>query len=266
MEKRGHVEGNPWTKQSLSNKDRDRRKRGSELGETDKRPFTDDEVLKLLTGIPDPLLNDFCRVAALTGMRRDEMANLQVRHIQRDVIRVPGTKTAAAVRDVPLHPDLVTLVARRCTGKTTDGFLFDELPEQANAARGRGAPITQSFTRRRRTLGVDDTPQGERQSRVDLHSWRRWFIRRAVRALEEGAQGFTAWTIADVVGHSNEDGPLAMTMGRYPGRADHKALRACVEAVRLPAPKKAGVAASEGPNSVSLSEIDAASYEPEQPA
>lgn len=234
MEKRGHVEVNPWVKQSLSDKDRDRRKNQREPGETDKRPFTDTEVSTLLGGLSDPLLNDFCRVAALTGMRRDEIARLQVRHVQNGVIRVPGTKTAAAVRDVPIHPALADLIARRCAEKATDGFLFDELPEQANPARGRGAPVTQAFTRKRRALGIDDVPEGARQSRIDLHSWRRWFIRRAVQALEEGATGFTAWTVADVVGHSNEDGPLAMTMGRYPGRADLKALRACVEAVSLP--------------------------------
>lgn len=234
MEKRGHVEANPWTKQSLSDRDRDRRKHQREPGETDKRPFTDAEVSTLLDGLGDPLLNDFCRVAALTGMRRDEIARLQVRHVQSGVIKVPGTKTAAAVRDVPIHTALADLIARRCAGKPTDGFLFDELPVQANPARGRGAPITQAFTRKRRALGVDDMPDGARQSRIDLHSWRRWFIRRAVKALEEGATGFTAWTVADVVGHSNEDGPLAMTMGRYPGRADLKALRACVEAVTLP--------------------------------
>lgn len=45
----------------------------------------------------------------------------------------------------------------------------------------------------------------------------------------------TAWTIADVVGHSNEDGPLPMTMGRYPGKASLDAMKACVEAVNLPA-------------------------------
>jgi hypothetical protein len=81
---------------------------------------------------------------------------------------------------------------------------------------------------------VDDTREGSRQSWIDLYFLRRWFIRKAVQALEEGATGFTAWTIADVAGHSKEDGPLPMTMGRYPGRADIKALRACVEAVRLP--------------------------------
>lgn len=234
MEKRGHVEVNPWTKQSMSNKDRDHRKNQREPGETDKRPFTDAEVSTLLVGLTDPLLGDFCRVAALTGMRRDEIAMLQVRHIQAGVIKVPGTKTAASVRDVPVHPNLTGLLIERARGKASEGFLFHELPVQTNPARGRGAPVTQAFTRKRRGLGVDDMLQGARQSRVDFHSWRRWFIRKAVGALEEGAAGFTAWTIADVVGHSNEDGPLAMTMGRYPGRADLRALRACVEAVRLP--------------------------------
>ena len=234
LEKRGHYEGNPWAGQSLSDKARGRRKGQREPGEADKRPFTEDEAQKLLEGITDQLLSDFCHVAALTGMRRDEIANLKVKHIQDRIIKVPGTKTAAAVREVPVHPDIEVIFARRTEGKAREAFIFDELPEQTNPARGRGAPVSQSFTRKRRALGVDDTPEGARQSRVDFHSWRRWFIRQAVNALEEGATGFTAWTIADVVGHSKEDGPLPMTMGRYPGKAPIKALRACVEAVQLP--------------------------------
>lgn len=81
---------------------------------------------------------------------------------------------------------------------------------------------------------MGDTREGPRQSRIDLYFLRRWFIRKAVQAPEEGTTGFTAWTIADVVGHSKEDGPLPTTMGRYHGRADIKASRAYVEAVRLP--------------------------------
>lgn len=232
---RGHTEAeNPWTKQSVRDKDRERRKGQREPGETDKRPFTDEEAARLLTGLKDPLLLDFSFVAALTGMRRDEIATLRARHVTGGVIKVPGTKTAAAVRDVPVHPLLAPLLERRTAGKAAAEFVFHELPEQRNPARGRGAPVTQAFTRHRRALGVDDTPPGARQSRVDFHSWRRWFIRQAVSALEEGATGFTAWTIADVVGHSNEDGPLPMTLGRYPGKAPLKALQACVEAVRLP--------------------------------
>jgi hypothetical protein len=126
------------------------------------------------------------------------------------------------------------MVARRTAGKAPEDFLFHELPGQKDGARGRGAPITQAFTRERRRLGVDERPDGARQSRVDLHSFRRWFIRKALTALENGATGFTAWTLADVVGHDNEGGPLPMTTGRYPGTAPIGALRACVEAVKLP--------------------------------
>jgi integrase len=232
LAQRGHLpdEKNPWSGQSLKGKQRSHR----EPGEADKRPFTDDEVRTLLKGINKRPLSDFCLIAALTGMRRDEIACLKIKHIRGDVIKVPGTKNDNAVREVPIHPALSALIVRRTTGKKADEYVFHELPEQQSEARGRGAPITQAFTRTRRNLGVDDTPTGARQSRVDLHSWRRWFIRKAVTALEEGATGFTAWTIADVVGHSKEDGPLPMTMGRYPGRADMKALRACVEAVQLP--------------------------------
>ena len=76
---------------------------------------------------------------------------------------------------------------------------------------------------------------------MDFHSWRRWFVRSAIEALERGAGGYTAWTIARVVGHKPEGGeidgvalPLGMTMARYAGGSSADSLRACVEAVRLP--------------------------------
>ena len=234
---RGHIEesANPWSGQSVVDKARQRRKLQSEPGDQDKRPFTNAEVTKLLAGLKaDPMMADFCLVAALTGMRREEIATLRVRHVQAGVIKVPGTKTAAAARTVPVHSSLSGLISRRMDGKPADAFLFHELPEQQNPARGRGAPISQAFTRARRRLGVDDIVEGARQSRIDLHSFRRWFIFRARDALDGGVTGFTGWTLAEVVGHSKEDGPLGMTMGRYPGRSDVKALRACVEAVQLP--------------------------------
>jgi integrase len=229
---------NPWEKQSVSAKGA---KWQARQRETAKRPFTSHEAKTLWNGVNGQPLEDFNKIAALTGMRRDEIANLQARHIinggKKDggaVIHVPGTKTAAALRIVPVHSSLSPVIEARMKGKGSSDYLFDELPQQTNPARGRGAPISQAFTRERRRLGVDDTPEGSRQSRVDLHSWRRWFIRQAVEALERGAKGYTAWTIADVVGHDKEDGPLPMTMGRYPGSAPVKALRACVEAVRVP--------------------------------
>lgn len=125
------------------------------------------------------------------------------------------------------------LIEHRSSGKRADDFLFHELPGQTNAARRWGAPVSQVFTRKRRALGLDDRAEGERQSGVDFHFFRRWFIRKAIVPPEDGARDYYQWTIADVIGPFKEDDLLGMTMGRYPGRVDMKALRACVEAVRL---------------------------------
>ena len=114
--------------------------------------------------------------------------------------------------------------------------------QRPGSKRDRSAPVSQAFTRERRRLGVDErASEAQRQSNVDFHSWRRWFVRKAVEGLERGAKGYTPWTIANVVGHKVEDGtldgiklPLGMTMGVYAGEASLEALRACVEAVTLP--------------------------------
>jgi hypothetical protein len=124
---------------------------------------------------------------------------------------------------------LASVVARRCADKKPDAYLFDDLPEPpAGSIRERSMPASKAYTRFRRRLGIDERAEGQRQSNVDFHSWRRWFIRKAKDARQE------PWTIADVVGHDTSDLPLGLTMGRYPGRAGDKALKECVEAVQLP--------------------------------
>lgn len=241
LEERGHFDGkNPWLGQRIP-------KRKLSLRATDgggaKRPFTNKEVKKLLNGMAakNPkgvtlAMLDMSKTSALTGGRIGEIAELQVKHLdlKAGTITIPGEKTENAYRTIPLHSGLADLLKSRADGKKPDSFLFHELPNQKSDARARSAPVSQAFTRVRRDLKVDDVIPGHRQARIDFHSWRRWFIRQGVGALEKGAIGFTAWTIADVVGHSKEEGPLPMTMGRYPGKASMEAMRACVEAVKLP--------------------------------
>lgn len=227
--KRGHVESNVWSGQSLP--------KAKALTEDDatKRPFTDREVLTLLTGIDKPLLADALRIGALTGMRVEEIARLKVADCAGDLIRVRKAKTRAGIRDVPSHPDLKEILQRRCVGKEATAYLFHELTDPSpGSAMERGQPITKGFMRERRALGVDERIEGRRQSRIDFHSLRRWFIMKARDALHAGATGYDPWTIADVVGHDRESTGLAMTMGRYPGRAPVAAMRSCVEAVTLP--------------------------------
>ncbi len=232
--KRGHgAEVNPWIGQGLKAK---RVKAPDGGGAT--RPFTDKEVAAIFAGAKGTL-GDMCKVAALTGMRLSEIAGLKVADVHLEgtgspFLQVVEGKTDAASRAVPLHPDLLPLMLSRCGGKRAEAFLFHELPEQRSQQRTRGTAMSQTFSRLLRELKLEDKLPGHRQARTGFHSWRRWFIRKAVEALEQGATGFTAWTLADVVGHSKEAGPLPMTMGRYPGAAGMEAKRACVEAVQLP--------------------------------
>lgn len=227
LEKKGLVDNLPWQGQSLKKV----RKSKSEK----KRPFTDEELKALLSGKAPVFLADAIRVAALSGMRVEEIARLKVRDIVNDCFDIKKAKTASGERIVPIHPELSALVVRRSKGKKADEYLFDELPEpRAGSATERGQKITKAFGRYRKALQVDETVEGERQSLIDFHSFRRWFVTKCNEALERGVTGFTPFTVAEVVGHKKEDMSLGMTFGVYAGASGVKALRACVESVELP--------------------------------
>lgn len=214
--KRAGVTVNPWRGQSLSKTTR------AAAGRT-KRPFTEVEVITLLSGPADTELADVMRVAALTGARLEEIYRLQVRDCVDGWFDIRESKTAAGVRRVPIHTDLAALVARRVAGKGTTAFLFHEAGP-AQAGRERSSAISKRFGRYRQALGVHDREEGRRHSRVDFHSWRRWFVTEARRA------GIDRAVVAAVVGH--ETGSI--TDDVYSGGPGAAQLRACVEAVRLP--------------------------------
>jgi integrase len=227
LEGKGHVSDNVWSRQSLPKK---KVPRGQ-----GKRPFRADEVKAFMAAEASALLKDAMLVAALTGMRVEEIARLKVEDTKNGVFHVREAKTAAGEdRVVPIHSALQAIVAQRIEGKKPDEYLFHECPTpKPGSAIERSQKISKQFTMFRRRLGLDDRIEGARQARADFHSFRRWFVRKAIDALNEGAMGYSPWTIAQVVGH--EDGvPLEMTMVRYAGDESIKALRACVEAVRLP--------------------------------
>lgn len=227
MEKRGYVSSNIWTGQSV-------KQPKAKKGEA-KRPYTDAEIAKLLDGKPAPFLHDAIMIAALSGMRVEEIARLKIEDIGDGCMHIRTAKTIAGERAVPIHSRLLGIIERRCKDKQPPDYMFDELPTpEADSAVERSQKISKRFTAYRRELGVDDLPEGARQSRVDFHSLRRWFIHKVKAEITEGAQGFTAWTLAEVVGHSKEEMPLGMTMGRYPGDDSIAAKRKCVETVQLP--------------------------------
>ena len=213
---------NPWVSKSLG-------KRRATLTSLE-RPFTNDEVRKLLTEIKDRDLQEFMRIAALSGMRIQEIASLTVGSCGGGAFRVRDSKTEAGVgRVIPIHSNLVDMVAKLCEGRSKSDFL---LLGGLKAGRDgdRSMAISKRFTRYRRRIGVDDTKAGQRRSLVNFHSFRRWFIKEAISGAGQG----DPWTIADIVGHKAGELPFDLTMRQYPGASEIEKRRKVVDSVCLP--------------------------------
>jgi integrase len=235
-ERKALVEANPWRGQSLP-------ETASTAQGSHKRPLSDTEVAALVTSEhASPLLRDAISILALSGMRTEELARMKVGDLRDLTGAIPyvalrGTKTQAARREVPVHPDALSIILRRIEGKESEAFLLDELATpRADSAMERGQPLTKAFGRLRKRLGIDEREDGARQANVDLHGLRRWFISKARDALNAGAKGFTLYTVAETVGHAKGELGLSMT-SRYAGRETMEAKAACVRAVKLPFPK-----------------------------
>jgi integrase len=215
---------NPWSRQPVpgrtpGHRDEDGPKR---------RPFTDDEMRRLLTGGASPVLADAIRIAALSGMRAEEICNLRVADCAGGVFAIRAGKTPAAQREVPIHPGLAPIVARRASDKPPEAFLFTDRDlglEQPGDDRAR--TLVKRFKTYRESLGVDDRPPGKRQSRVCFHSFRHGFVTAALRA------GHPESVVAAVAGHKWR----TMTFGLYGASGPTLAQkRVVVESVRLPSP------------------------------
>jgi integrase len=216
MERRGLTRDNPWRDQSPELR--------TAATDATKRPFTDDEVRQLLTGETYTTLHDMMRIAALTGMRIEEIGRLTVDDCAQGEFNIRRAKSKAGIRRVPIHPTLVPLIARRSANKVGADFLIEELkPVKAGE---RSAKASERFTKYRRDVGVDERGEDQRQSNVDFHSWRRWFATKAEEAGQE------PHIISAVVGHKL--GRQGMTLGRYSGGPSMQQMRAVVESVRLP--------------------------------
>jgi integrase len=225
MEKRGVVaEGmaNPWERQAPGKA----RAKGAAEPE---RAFTDDEVAALLGGPTDAFMRDLMRFGALTGARLEELARLTVGMCGADVIRAPGVKGSkvSTPRDVPVHPDLAPIIVARTKGKPADAWLFPEFGD-LNKHGERSGAVSKRFNRYRQEVGVHEREEGRRRSRVNFHSFRRWFSTRAIAAGQEPR------IVEAVIGHKPD--PSDVLMRSYvTARQLGAKLRECVLAVKLPA-------------------------------
>lgn len=190
------------------------------------REFSDEEMLRLLNGPAPQRMHDLMRIGALTGARLDAIVDLKVRDVADGLFIFKPQKKEKAPRGVPTHPDLIEIVVRRVEGKKPDDDLFPEwpAPKKEGSIRERSFKASNVFTEYRRAVGVDDVVPGKRRSRVNFHSFRRWFITKAERADQAPS------IIAVVVGHKR----AGETLGTYSGGPLMAQARRCVEAVRLP--------------------------------
>lgn len=221
MLRRGLVDDNPWRDQYVPITGK--KASGEALVE---RPFTEAEMVRLLRGDARPRLRDAMRIAALSGMRREEISMLRVRDCANGQFKIVEAKSKAGLRLIPIHSGLEALVAARMKGKRPDDFLIHELgpAPKPDSLRGRGAALTQEFKRYRESVGVQEDV-GRRRSLVNFHSFRRFFATKAEQA------GQPPWLIEAVLGHARS----GMTLGVYSEGPSTVQLKQCVESVTLPA-------------------------------
>ncbi len=215
------------------------------------REFTDEEVVALFKGKvvatserrkpklvePSVLLRDFMAIAALSGMRIEEIARLTVKDV-KTLLALEGTeeklltyfditraKTDAGVRQVPVHSALAEVVTRRTTDRGPGDSLWPELPEpKPGSSIEKSQKVVKEFVTYRRRIGVDDREEGQRQSRVTFHSWRRTFVTKAEQA------GQPPHLISFAVGHERP----GVTLSVYSGGPLLRQLKPLVESVAMP--------------------------------
>ena len=172
-------------------------------------------------------MHDLMRIAALTGARLDAIVCLHVKDCRDDGVFVfkpqkkePGPPTVPH----PFRPQGDYPAAHR--GKSPEDDLFPERPgpKKEGSLRERSFKTSNQFTEYRRSVGVDETREGQRRGLVNFHSFRRYFITKAEQA------GQPESTIAVVVGHKRS----GMTFGVYSAGPLLEQARQCVSSVRLP--------------------------------
>ena len=80
--------------------------------------------VKALSG--DQQLADLIQLGGYTGARIEEMCSLKILDVQSDRMIIQNSKTAAGVREIPIHKDIKRLVGRLKT-ESTDGYLLSGL-------------------------------------------------------------------------------------------------------------------------------------------
>lgn len=177
-----------------------------------RKHFTPADVVKLIDAA-DGTLKDLVTLAAYTGCRVGELCHLKVEDVHNDHFAIIDAKTAAGIRDVPIHPDIQQLVAR-LLDTSTDGYLLSDLNIDKHGIRGNN--LISQFSRLKKSLGY-----GRDQV---FHS-----IRKTVATMFEEA-GVSEVLAARILGHKLN----TMSYGLYSGGASVEAKAEAMAAIKYP--------------------------------
>jgi integrase len=234
LSQKGHIEcENPWVGQEIGFGGVGRKQAEKA---TPKRPFTDEEIVRLLSAPAPSDLGFAMRIAALSGMRIEEICQLRLSDCTNGLFNIRFGKTDNAVRIFPIHSMLVPFVNERLEDGEASDFLIKGLRERTASNDSRSDPLGKAFMRFRRKLGIGSAKGSNRErSEVEFHSFRRWFIRVVRDAINDRALGFSFHTLQEVVGHST----VAISRSEqqtqdYSGQSPMSAKQAVIEVVRLP--------------------------------
>lgn len=161
--------------------------------------FTSDDLAKIyqaaLTNQDQPLA-DIIALGAYTGARINELACLKVTDItDSQSIMITDAKTKAGIREIPIHPAIIDLVARLCRDSNS-GYLI--LSKSENQYDNRSDALSKRFGRLKGSMGFN------KGSHV-FHS-----IRKTLVTLMERT-GASEGVAADIVGHEKK----TITYGLY---------------------------------------------------
>lgn len=164
------------------------------------KPFSNDEVSHIYTNAlrqDDETLANLIFIAAYTGARIEEICSLKKKDINLSTksIRIMDSKTAAGIREIPIHTKLLSLIKKLY--KSSDEYLIPNLT--LNKFGDRSNAIGKRFGRLKKSLGYS-------KNHV-FHSIRKTFTTQLENAsiLEN--------ITADIIGHEKP----RLTYGFYSG-------------------------------------------------
>lgn len=206
-DRKGIVEGTPWTGQTTGLK---KKATALKAPVDDERAYEAGEIVALLRADPNAgrrwtygaAIFDLMRLGLLTGARQNELASLTMGDLMPDQegIIIRAAKTASGIRAVPLHPLAQEVIRARVlalpTTEDKEALLFPELSPGGPDGK-RSWHFSSKFTAFRVSV-LGENPA------LDFHSLRRTFSTYLAVARANGTSEASQDIQDDLMGHKRQ--------------------------------------------------------------